>query len=73
MGVGLQGTCRTINQKRYPKTKHKYGGKEEPKEPELPNTGTGDEFGLFSAAALSILASVGLVASSRKKDDEQEA
>ena len=42
-------------------------------QPELPNTGTGDEFGLFSAAALSILASVGLVASSRKKDDEQEA
>ena len=42
-------------------------------QPELPNTGTGDEFGLFSAAALSILASVGLVASSRKKDDEQGA
>ena len=40
---------------------------------ELPNTGTSDEYGLFSAAALSILASVGLVATSRKKDEEQEA
>ena len=40
---------------------------------ELPNTGTSDEFGVFSAAALSILASVGLVATSRKKDEEQEA
>ena len=41
--------------------------------PELPNTGTSDEYGVFSAAALSILASVGLVATSRKKDEEQEA
>ena len=40
---------------------------------ELPNTGTSDEYGVFSAAALSILASVGLVATSRKKDEEQEA
>ena len=40
---------------------------------ELPNTGTADEYGVFSAAALSILASVGLVATSRKKDEEQEA
>ena len=39
---------------------------------ELPNTGTSDEYGVFSAAALSILASVGLVATSRKKE-EQEA
>ena len=43
------------------------------KQQELPNTGTADEFGVFSAAALSILASVGLVATSRKKDEEQEA
>ena len=47
----------------------------EPAKPqqELPNTGTSDEYGVFSAAALSILASVGLVATSRKKDEEQEA
>ena len=47
----------------------------EPAKPqqELPNTGTADEYGVFSAAALSILASVGLVATSRKKDEEQEA
>ena len=44
-----------------------------PQQPELPNTGTSDEFGMFSAAALSILASVGLVATSRKKDEEKEA
>ena len=43
------------------------------KQQELPNTGTSDEYGVFSAAALSILASVGLVATSRKKDEEQEA
>ena len=39
---------------------------------ELPNTGTTDEFAIFNAAALSILASLGLVATSRKKE-EQEA
>ena len=39
---------------------------------ELPNTGTTDEFAIFNAAALSILASLGLVAASRKKE-EQEA
>ena len=39
---------------------------------ELPNTGTTDEFSIFNAAALSILASLGLVATSRKKE-EQEA
>ena len=39
---------------------------------ELPNTGTTDEFAIFNAAALTILASLGLVATSRKKE-EQEA
>ena len=39
---------------------------------ELPNTGTTDEFTIFNAAALSILASLGLIATSRKKE-EQEA
>ena len=39
---------------------------------ELPNTGTTDEFAIFNAAALSILASLGLIATSRKKE-EQEA
>ena len=38
---------------------------------ELPNTGTSDEYGVFSAAALSILASVGLVATSRKKEEKE--
>ena len=36
---------------------------------ELPNTGTIDEFAIFNAAALSILASLGLVATSRKKEE----
>ena len=36
---------------------------------ELPNTGTTDEFAIFNAAALSILASLGLVATSRKKGE----
>ena len=36
---------------------------------ELPNTGTTDEFAIFNAAALSILASLGLVATSRKKEE----
>ena len=40
---------------------------------ELPNTGTTDEFAIFNVAALTILASLGLVATSRKKDEEQEA
>ena len=42
----------------------------EPAKPqqELPNTSTADEYGVFIAAALSILASVGLVATSRKKE-----
>ena len=39
---------------------------------ELPSTGTTDEFTIFNAAALSILASLGLIATSRKKE-EQEA
>ena len=38
---------------------------------ELPNTGTTDEFAIFNAAALSILASVGLVAASRKKKNKK--
>ena len=36
---------------------------------ELPDTGTTDEFAIFNAAALSILASLGLVATSRKKEE----
>ena len=36
-------------------------------EEQLPNTGTGSEFAIFSTAALSILASLGLVATNRKK------
>ena len=36
---------------------------------ELPNTGTTDEFAIFNAAALSILASLGLVTTSRKKEE----
>ena len=36
---------------------------------ELPNTGTTDEFAIFNAAALSILASLGLIATSRKKEE----
>ena len=39
-------------------------------EDQLPNTGTGSEFAIFSAAALSILASLGLVVTSRKKEQE---
>ena len=38
---------------------------------ELPNTGTTDEFSVFNAAALSILASLGLVATSRKKEEQE--
>ena len=37
-------------------------------ENQLPNTGTGSEFAIFSTAALSILASLGLVKSGRKED-----
>ncbi len=39
-------------------------------EDQLPNTGTGSEFTIFSTAALSILASLGLVVTSRKKEQE---
>ena len=45
---------------------------EETTQTELPDTGTTDEFAIFNAVALSILASLGLVATSRKKE-EQEA
>ena len=39
---------------------------------DLPNTGTTDEFAIFNVSALSILASLGLIGTSRKKE-EQEA
>lgn len=39
-------------------------------EDQLPNTGTGSEFAIFSTAALSILASLGLVVTSRKNEQE---
>lgn len=39
-------------------------------EEQLPNTGTGSEFAIFNTAALSILASLGLVVTSRKKEQE---
>ena len=39
-------------------------------EDQLPNTGTGSEFAIFNTAALSILASLGLVVTSRKKEQE---
>ena len=39
-------------------------------ENQLPNTGTGSEFAIFSTAVLSILASLGLVATNRKKTQE---
>ena len=36
----------------------------------LPNTGTTDEFAIFNAAALSILAALDLFATSRKKEEQ---
>ena len=39
-------------------------------EEQLPNTGTGSEFAIFSTAAMSILASLGLVVTNRKKEQE---
>lgn len=39
-------------------------------EEQLPNTGTGSEFAIFSTAALSILASLGLIVTERKQDTE---
>ena len=39
-------------------------------EDQLPNTGTGSEFAIFSTAALSILASLGLVVTNRKNEQE---
>ena len=39
-------------------------------ENQLPNTGTGSEFAIFSTAAMSILASLGLVVTSHKKEQE---
>lgn len=39
-------------------------------ENQLPNTGTGSEFAIFSTAAMSILASLGLVVTNRKKEQE---
>ena len=39
---------------------------------ELPNTGTGNEFAIFGAAASAILAGLGLVAPSKKKEEQEE-
>ena len=39
-------------------------------ENQLPNTGTGSEFAIFGTAAMSILASLGLVTTNRKKTQE---
>ena len=39
-------------------------------EEQLPNTGTGSEFAIFSTAALSILASLGLIVTERKQETE---
>ena len=38
---------------------------------ELPNTGTGNEFAIFGAAASSILAGLGLVVPGKKKEEEE--
>ncbi len=38
----------------------------------LPNTGTAEGFGIFSAAAASILSSLGLVVFGKKEDEESE-
>ena len=38
---------------------------------ELPNTGTGDEFTIFGAAAASILAGLGIVIPGKKKEEEK--
>ncbi|WP_455490415.1 MucBP domain-containing protein, partial [Granulicatella sp.] len=38
---------------------------------ELPNTGTGDEFAIFGAAAASILAGLGIAISGKKKEEEK--
>ena len=37
---------------------------------ELPNTGTGEEFVIFGAAAASILAGLGIAIPGKKKDEE---
>ena len=39
-------------------------------EEQLPNTGTGSEFAIFSTAVLSILASLGLIVTERKQETE---
>ena len=38
----------------------------------LPNTGTADGLGIFSAAAASILSGLGLVVFGKKEDEESE-
>ena len=38
---------------------------------ELPNTGTGDEFAIFGAAAASILAGLGIAIPGKKKEEEK--
>ena len=39
---------------------------------ELPNTGTDNEFAIFGAAASAILAGLGLIAPSKKKEEQEE-
>ena len=40
---------------------------------ELPNTGTGNEFAIFGAAASAILAGLGIAAPGKKKEEQDEA
>ena len=43
-----------------------------PGKPELPNTGVEDLSAVFSAASMSLLAGLGLLATGKKKEDEEE-
>ena len=43
-----------------------------PGEPELPNTGVEDLSAVFNAASMSLLAGLGLLATGKKKEDEEE-
>ena len=43
-----------------------------PGKPELPNTGVEDLSAVFNAASMSLLAGVGLLATGKKKEDEEE-
>ena len=49
---------------------HNEGRSTVANEEQLPNTGTGSEFAIFSTAAMSILASLGLVVTNRKNEQE---